>query len=133
MPLTRTNVTAASRVMLPTYAVFFGIVGLGLVATPESRLHRTPAFAYADRWVDLTLWGAGYLVIAVALVVALALRSRRGYRSALSAGFVWMIGWAVLTLLAALQGDASYSAWIWPAFVAVACWASLVSLAAGER
>lgn len=133
MPLTRTNITAASRVMLPTYALFFGAVGLSLVATPQARLHRTPAFEYADRWVDLTLWGTGYLAVAVALVLALALRNRRGYRTALAAGFVWMIGWAILTLLAAFNGAATYSAWIWPAFIAVACWASLVSLAAGER
>ena len=38
MPLDRAHVTAASRVMLPTYPAFFGGLGAGLLLTPTQRL-----------------------------------------------------------------------------------------------
>ena len=134
MPLTRATVTVASRIMLPTYAMFFAGVGLSLILTPGERLVQTPAFLYADRLISLTWWGIGYLVLAVVMLWAMAVHSRMAYRYALSAAFVWMASWAALSFAAALDGgQASFSAWTWPAFVAVACWATLASLAAGEK
>lgn len=133
MPLTRATVTIASRIMLPTYVVFFTAVGLSLLVTTQRRLHETPAFRYADTIADLDLWGLGFLTIATGLALALLVHRREVYRWFLAAGCIWMSVFAVVTFLAALFGSASYSAWIWSGFVAAACWATLCSLAAGER
>lgn len=132
MPLTPDSVTRASRTMLPTYPAFFAIIGLGLALTPERRLIQTPAFRYADQLVDITWWGAGFLVLAVAFIAALIAHRRRAFQLALGVGVVWMSLWAVVTAFAALQDVASFSAWAWSAFVARACWASLVSLESRE-
>ena len=133
MPLDRAHITTASRLMLPVYALFFAGVGLSLTLTPQPRLRQTPAFAYADRLLDLDWWGAGYLVVALALTLALVLRHRATYRAALAVGCVWMAGWAVLVAVSAWEGQASFAAWTWPAFVALASYATLRSLAVRER
>ena len=132
MPLTRDRVTAASRVMLPAYAVFFAVIGSSLLFTPEPRLLATPAFHYADELADLSLWGLGFLAVAAGMTVAMVVGSRALFQYLLAAMIVWMGGFALMTLAAAFYGQATYAAWAWPAFVAVACWASLVSLSSGE-
>ena len=133
MPLTRQNVTVASRVMLPTYVAFFLGVGLSLSLTPQDRLRLTPSFAYADRVVDLRLWGVGFLAVAVFLALAMLMRSRSAYRAGLSVACLWMAVWAIVLALSAFDASASFSAWTWPAFVALACYATLRSLSEGER
>ena len=133
MPLTRSSVTVASRVMLPVYVGFFASVGLSLLLTPVARLRQTPAFDYAAEVVALEAWGVGSLAVAATLVAGLAASSRRVFRAGLSVGFLWMLGWAVVCVVAAFEGSATFSAWTWPAFIAAACWATLRSLAAGER
>lgn len=132
MPLERANVTAASRCMLPTYPAFFGTVGLGLLLTPTTRLTETPAFAYANRVVDIHLWGTGFLILAIGFIATLALHRRRPYKLALGVAIVWMTLWAAVTVGAAFNDLASFTAWAWPAFIARACWASLISLEARE-
>ena len=133
MPLDRAHVTTASRVMLPAYPVFFTGVGLSLTLTPEDRLKATPAFDYADRLIDLDVLGGGFLALAAAFVVALLIRRRSLYQQMLSVAVVWMTAYAALMLVSALDGRASFSAWTWPGFIALACWASLRSLAVRER
>lgn len=130
--LSRTTVTAASRIMLPTYVAFFAVVGLAMILTPQHRLHQTPAFAAADRVADLDLWGAGYTAIAAAMLLALVIARRSIYRAALAVAIVWMLAWACVTVTAAFHDLGGFAAWAWPAFVARACWASLVSLTTGE-
>lgn len=132
MPLTRENVTVASRVMLPAYALFFGTVGLSLLLTPQERLRQTPAFKYADRVIDLDVWGLCFLALAGGLFLALALHHRNLYRGMLGAAIVWMLAYATMTAVAAFNGQTTYAAWAWPTFVAVACWASLVSITSRE-
>lgn len=132
MPLTRTNVTAASRRMLPTYPLFFGIIGLGLTFTSVDRLIETPAFAYANDFGSIRWWGVGFLVLTVVFTACLLLRRRKGYQLALGAAIVWMGIWALVTLGSAFYDVASFTAWAWPAFVARACWATLVSLEVRE-
>lgn len=130
--LSRATVTAASRIMLPAYAAFFAAVGASLLFTPQRRLRQTPVFDQADHVLDLDLWGCGYLTVAAALGWALLAHHRSGYRAALAVAAVWMSLWALVALVAAFQNHATFAAWAWPAFVAAACWASLVSLASGE-
>lgn len=130
-PLTRPNVTAASRIMLPAYPVLMAVIGLNYLATPSARLARTPSLAYADSLLPLEGWGALFLGIAGLMVAALLLHRREWYLYALSLTVVTQAVWAVV-FLAAIPAGASPSAWVWPAFVAVACAASWRSLARGE-
>lgn len=132
MPLTKTNVTAASRRMLPTYPIFFATIGLGLLLTSHDRLIQTPTFHYADTFVSIRYWGAGFLALSLAFLAALALRRRRGYQIALTVAIVWMSLWAAVTAASTLTSPSSFTAWAWPAFIARACWASLVSLETRE-
>lgn len=132
MPLTRETVTAASRVMLPTYVVLFIVIGANYLTTPEPRLLASPALAYASAWMPLNAWGWTFLTVAALMLIAL-LSGRRGlFRYALLVAMIAMIVWAGVFILAAFRGGASPSAWIWPAFVAAACLASYRSLSHRE-
>lgn len=132
MPLTRATVTIASSVMLKVYPAFAFGIGLSFTLTPRSRLVESPSLAYADDLFALDLWGIGYLAVAAALGIALVLHRRRLYQAALLVMTLWMLLWAAVMAYAAAQGQGSYSAWTWPAFIAAACWATLLSLEAGE-
>lgn len=130
--LYRSTITAASRVMLPTYALFFAGVGFSLILTPESRLRQTPTFRYLDTIADLTWWGAGFLAVAGGMLLCLLRHRRTWYQRLLAVAIVWMTGYTVMTAIAAFNGQTSFAAWTWPAFVAIACWASLRSITSGE-
>jgi 4-amino-4-deoxy-L-arabinose transferase-like glycosyltransferase len=131
MPLTRDNVTAASRRMLPTYPCFFGAIGLGLLLTPLDRLLQTPTFHYANDLISIRLWGAGFLALAAVFIAALLTHTRKTYQYALGVAIGWMTLWAVVAAASATDLG-SFTAWAWPAFIARACWASLVSLETRE-
>lgn len=133
MPLTREHVTAASRIMLPTYPVFLLVVGLNLTFTSDARLLASPGLSYAARSFDLTFWGIGFLTVALVLAAALLVHRRHWYQVGLGVAISWLLIWTGVLALAALNGGASPTAWVWPAFIARACWASLVSLEVGER
>lgn len=135
MPLDRAHVTVASRVMLPTYPMLAGVLGAGFLFTPEPILLETPIYRSMAHLAPLHFWGAGLLLIAAIQLVALALYQRRGrglYQYALGLLAVWMAAWAGVCVVAYFGGEASPVAWVWPAFAARCCWASMLSLAARE-
>lgn len=132
-PLTRHTVTAAARVMLPIYPLFAAGLGFSFVLTPRPRLLASPALAFADRFIDLHLWGIGFLIVATVLVVALISHHARSYQAALAVMALWIGFYAFTLVVAAFKGGATYSAWTWPAFVFAACVASLMSIETGER
>lgn len=132
MPLDRAHVTVASRIMLPAYPLFAAGIGLSLILTPLDRLSETPAFRYVAELAPLRLWGAVFLTVAAVLVVALLVRRRPAYVLGLSLMCMWMLGWAGLLVASAIKEESSWSAWTWPLFVAVACYASLASLLSRE-
>lgn len=131
MPLTRDNVTAASRIMLPTYPILFGTVGVNYLVDAD-RLHGSPALSFVDGLMPLPGWGLAFLGAAVLMVYALIRRERIVYRFAL---WVCMLASAVFALglaAAVIFGTASFTAPVWPAFVARCCWASERSLLTRE-
>lgn len=132
MPLTRDNVTAASRIMLPTYIAFFAIIGYGYTFGPRNTLAATPALAFADRLMPLQAWGTVFLTCSLLMAAALTLHRRTLYRWALRMCGISMAVWAIVILSATLHGDASAVAWAWAAFVTAACFASDRSLATRE-
>lgn len=131
-PLTRSSVTAASRIMLPTYPIFAGLIGINFVTLGAPIIKDSPALRYATTIADLEVWGYGFLIVASILGISLCLHRRQGYEVALSVMIVWMTIWACVMVAAAFYGNASPTAWAWPAFVARAGWASLVSVKTGE-
>ena len=132
MPLTRTTVTAASRIMLPTYVIAFAWFGLSYLFGPKALLTSSPALAFADDVMPLRAWGGVFLFCALLMCAALLLGRRTLYRFALRMCGLSMIVWALIIAGAYLAGDVSASAPVWSAFIAVACFASDRSLAVRE-
>lgn len=133
MPLTRGTITAASRVMLPVYVVFFTLLGLTYLLTPLSRLLASPGLAYADALLSLRVWGGLFLVAAVVMAAAMVTQSRIAFRFALILCGLSMATFTAALMVAIFKSEASPAAWSWSAFVVAACVASERSLAAGEQ
>lgn len=132
MTLTRDNVTAASRVMLPAYVLLFAYLGTNYALLVEGRVAKSPSLSYVDGLMPLPAWGGVFLAVAGILAAALLSRHRDAARYALWLGVVCMGGWALLFAAAAYWNDAPTSTCAWPAFVATACFASNRSLRRGE-
>lgn len=132
MTLTRATVTRASRIMLPAYVVLFTLLGLNYTLTNKDRLLYSPGLAYAEQVISLRAWGLLFLTVAVLMAAALLSHRRTLYRFGLWLCIVSMTTWASILAAAAMLADASPSAWVWPGFVAVACYASHQSLLARE-
>lgn len=131
VPLTRASVTAASRIMLPTYPILFGAVGLNYLLDAR-RLNDSPALAYADDLMPLPGWGILFLAAAVIMIIALLRGGRTAYRYALWICMIAATAFALALLGAVIFGGASYTAPLWPAFAARCCWASERSLLTRE-
>jgi hypothetical protein len=99
---------------------------------PQERIAATAGIRFVDSLLPLWIWGVGFLVIAAVLIMALSCRRRSAYIFALSTMTVWMAVWALLLFASAMDGGASWSAWTWPGFIGVACWATILSLHSRE-
>lgn len=129
MSLHRSHITAASRIMLPTYVAMFAALGLNYLFTPAQRLSASStALDFADRVMPIQAWGLMFLAAAVIMAGSLMLGRRVLFRFSLWVCAVSMTIWAVILFTASLTGEASPAAAIWPAFVAMACIASARSL-----
>jgi hypothetical protein len=127
------KITVASRLMLPVDLGFFAVLGIVLLSTPEVDLKSTPTFAFADTLVDLSAWGVGFMLLTFGLTVAFIMENGRELaRWVLSVAVLWLAAFAIVALVAAIKGDATYAAWAWPAYVSFACLASTLSLGSGE-
>ena len=131
MPLDREHITAASRIMLPTYVVFFATLGVNYVIADTSSLNN-PVLDYVDDVMPLPVWGCLFLFCSFVMVSAMATRRRALYRWALRMCGLSMLFWATVIFLATLAGDASLFSAVWSLFVATACLASDRSLARQE-
>lgn len=128
-PLKKDRVTVASRVMLPTYALAFLLLGLNYLITPVNRLSQSPGLKFADGEVmPIQLWGVLFLISGVLSTLALFIHRRDIFRFALYLGRIVLAIWVVIFLLAALFSDASPTAAIWPWIAMRACKASELSL-----
>ena len=126
-PLTRDQVTSASRIMLPTYVGLFLGLGLNYITIPHNRRADSPAVAFADGflWVALWGWGLMFFCCGMFLLIALLTHLRDLYRLALTTGMICMGIWAIVFLGSSLYGGASPAAAIWPLFAAIACKATV--------
>lgn len=140
--MTKDNVTAASRVMLPTYSILFGTIGLLLVFQDSERT-ANQAFAVARSFFEpfalgplssMQMWGIAFLAVALVEAGALIRKCRRTYMYALVVG-AWLAAfWAILILAAALTDiHVSFTSAVWVGGWIAAHVASVRSLATGER
>ena len=115
--------------MLPTYAAFAGFFGLLYMVDPQGRLERAPGLALARLLMPMTLWGIFLLGVAALMVAALITGRRMWFITALYVYMVAAVVWAgVYTGAVWITPDASFGGGAWPAFLAVACYASSRSL-----
>ena len=136
MPLDREHVTAASRIMLPTYVALTLALGLVYTFDPLHRLHGIPALA-AQRAVmggQMWPWGLLFLALSGLMLAAFLQRRRQWFVFALYGCAAAFLMWAVLyTVSIFLDPTTSLLAPAYPLFVVRACRASAKSLLRGER
>lgn len=132
-PLTRQQVTVASRIMLPTYIALNTIVGLVYLLDPLGRLQRVPALAFQREVMPMPAWGCVFLALAAAMLVATRRHSRPGMVFALySCGIAWLLWGAGYEVSVFRDPNASILGPVLPWTVTIACHASAKSLLHGE-
>jgi len=136
MPLTKANVTAASRIMLPTYIVLTGVIGIVYTFDPLGRLDGVAALA-AQRWImggQMWPWGLVFLGLSAVMLAAFRQKRREWFVFALYGCAVTFAMWSVLYAVSIfLDPVTSLLAPVYPLFVVRACRASAKSLLRGER
>lgn len=132
-PLRRQNVTAASRIMVPTYALlalFFAIV---YFFDPGGRASRAPSLEAQRDIMALWKWGVVMGVLAFMKIVAIVVNHRLAFVYALSCGAIAWFFWGVAVCVSYTQNDAvTLMAPVLPWFVMVCHIATIRSLLVGE-
>lgn len=128
MPLNRATITVASRIMLPTYVAFFGVLGLNYLVTPTDRLTASPSLAYANSVMPLPSWGGAFLGVSILMAGALTSGRRTLYRFGLLFCALTMTVWTGVNIAAVFATQASPAGWDWPLLVVCACVATYRSL-----
>lgn len=135
MPLTRDQITVASRVMLPAYIMLATAYGLVYILDPLHRLKGSHALAFPRAVMGGTMvpWGLLFLGLALFLALMLGTRSRRGYVFGLCVfAAAWLV-WAVMYGISMwTDPQTSLLAPVGPLFYATASLASALSLLARE-
>lgn len=128
----RDEVTPATRIMVPAYAIFFGWIGLSHVLTPLQKLLLTPGLRHTQPIIDLRIWGGLFLVISAGLVFAM-FRPGSG-RARPTAAYVLLLAvismgfWMVFLIGASFFGEASPGAGAYAFLPMTACYATYRTL-----
>lgn len=134
MPLDRQHITIASAVMLPAYAILDALFGVVFISDPEHRLGLAPSLVAAREYLTLPLWGVMWIALTALMTFALIVKARWVFVVALALNIAAWALWAVVVELAVIdQANVSYLAGALPLFVAVASFASLLSLMSREN
>lgn len=131
-PLTRDHMTRGSRIMVWAYPLFAIAYGAILALYPERELKVSEAFTYADRLMDLTVWGLLYVLVGATQLALRIIKRRAGYVLSLSIFFVAMFVWLVVFAGAVIHTNAVPMAPLWPGFLCIAAAATMISLVAQE-
>lgn len=130
MPLDRDHITSASRVMLPSYVVFFGGLGAGYIA--GFRIGQNPMLRFANEIMPLQVWGGVFVCCSLLMVAAMVRGSRMLYRYALNVCAISMFVWTTVAVIGIFYQPVTFTAPLWPFLVMQACRASNRSLLRGE-
>lgn len=133
MPLDREHTTQASRIMLPTYAILFALLGLMLIFQDQARTS-SEAFDVAKMVMPIYLWGWLFIAVAFMEGTALWVHKRGLYLAGLTVGVGLVTFWAVvLTAAAFLSPVVSFTGAVWVGGWIAAHLATALSLAHRER
>lgn len=124
MPLSWTNMTGPSRVMLPVYVVAFTWLGGGWLLTPLDTLRATPGLRYLDDRVGLRAISLLLLMAGLLIGAALISKRRDTARIALTIAGICFFLLLVALVIAPFFSDTSPSAGAWPLIGLGACRAS---------
>lgn len=133
MPLTRTTVTVASRVMLPTHVLVNVGYGLALIAEPSRHLLTVPAYRTLDAIAPIHAWGWLFILAGAAQLGAMTLHRRYPYVYALGVGLAIGGLLTVALVSGAVRDTNPWTAPWFPLFYTAGCWASIRSLVYGEH
>lgn len=132
MPLDRRHVTVAQRVMIPVNTAAATLFALAYLTTAD-RLREAPTYAAIDKIIPLFFQGIGYACIALILFAGMWTKKRELF----VAGLAWMMSWTVILsgmlVYAWYQHQVTILAWVFPAYMSAACWASMLSLITREK
>lgn len=131
-PLRRDAVTRSVRIMLPTYPLVAGLLGLNYICTPEEILLQTPVFVTAAEILPMPVWGALFVSISIGLTWALFAEHRRGYQMALNTLMVAWGMWVLVFAWSVFEHQASPGSPLWPLLACIATYATNTSLEAEE-
>lgn len=133
MDLIKANVTVASRIMVPAYIVLMTYYGFIYWVDPLERTKSSHALAFPRSLMAINYWGMLFIAIAIAMLIALRQKSRRGYIVALSTACSTWIMWAVMyTVSIFTDHQTSLLAPVGPLFYATCCIATMLSLQSRE-
>lgn len=132
MPLDRAHLTVASQITVPTYAIFFTVVGSNFLTGPYSRLS-SPMLRYADSIMSIRLWGALFLGCGILMFAAIWTHNRDLYRFGLLVCATSMLTWTLVAILGVFAEPVSFSAWAWPGAMTAFCLATNRSLVRDRR
>lgn len=128
MPLDRDHLTVASRITVPTYVVFFTVLGANFLLGPEGRNTSSPMLRYADTLMDIRVWGALFLGCGILMLAAMWRHERDLYRFGLLVCALSMAAWTAVAILGIFTEPVSFSAWAWPGAMTAFCLATNRSL-----
>lgn len=131
--LDRAHITRASRVMLPTYAIMYTILGyLFLLQRPERTSGE--AFDIAKMVLPIHGWGWVFAIVSALEVTAMWSRKRSMYMAALILGVGLAAFWTVVLGAAAVASpQVSFTGCVWVGGWVAAQMATALSLAAREH
>lgn len=132
MPLDRDHVTLGSRTMLPTYPMLAIGFGGALLLTPLRELLTVPAYRTAHDVLPMHLWAGLFITVGIVQIAALVVHRRPVYIYSLALLLVLLGVFTAVFVTGAARGTNPWTAPMFPAFAARACWATIRSLAAGE-
>lgn len=128
MPLTRGNVTAASRIMLPAHIIFSTWLGLAWLLQADIRTAVPALYALRNLW-PIQATGVVMLAVGIAALAGVLSHQRPLAAVALGMGALTYLGLGAAIGWSSLHSGGSLSAPAWPLYVAVCHMASMVSLA----
>lgn len=130
--MTRNTVTAASRIMLPSYVIAFCWFGAGWMFGDRTTILENPALRFADHWLPIHWWGALLVTCGLLIFAAMLSHRRTLCRLALWIAAIAMGVFVVVFATASLNGHATPGAASLFYLAAAACVATERSLLKGE-
>lgn len=133
MPLDPAHVTGPSKIMVPTYLIFFAVNGLNYMTASANWLLPSPMLRYANELMPIRVWGALFVTCAALMAWAMVRANRTEYRFALLVCALSMVIWTGIAVAGIWVEHVSFSAWTWPGLVSAACFATNLSLARNDQ